>query len=104
MIDFSVLVSYSGQLALVAFVVEVVTEIIKDNIPERLAGRLNTDVKKAIALAVSLIIFLAIAPLHPFADISSNIFINIVAALIASRGSNFVHDFYKLLRQKVSGE
>lgn len=101
MIDLTVLLQYSGYLALMAFFVEYATEIIKANVPERFAKTMNDDVKKAIALVVSFVIFIFVSPLQPFQNPAANTMVNIFALLLVSRGSNFVHDFFKLLRQKV---
>lgn len=104
MFDFSVLLDYSSYLVLAAFIVEVITEVIKDNLPEGIQAKFNADAKKFVALVVSTVLFLVISPLKVFDNAGYNAFVNLVAALVVSRGSNFVHDFYKLLRQKVENK
>lgn len=104
MFDFSVLFDYSSYLVLAAFIVEIVTEIIKDNLPESIRAKLNADAKKVIALMVTVLIFLVVSPLKPYDNAGYNLLINLIATLVVSRGSNFVHDFYKLLRQAVENK
>jgi amino acid transporter len=104
MFDFSVLLDYSSYLVLAAFIVEIVTEIIKENLPEKVRAQLNADAKRLIALVVSVLLFVVVSPLRPFDNDRYNLLMNLVAVLVVSRGSNFVHDFYKLLRQKIENK
>lgn len=103
MIDFSVLPSYIAQLILVAIVVEALSEIVKDNLPLSVQKGLNADAKKLIALLMTALCF-AVAPLTPFKSIGQNLVINIAAILAVARGSNFLHDFMKLIQESANAK
>lgn len=96
MLDFSLLPVYAGYLFLMAAITEACTEVIKSILPENIAARLGETDKRLMALIVSIVLFI-VAPLP-----NVHIVVNLIVAVVVSRGANFVHDFLKIVRQLAS--
>lgn len=85
-----------GQLVGIAVTTEAVVEtLLKRLFPTNPTPEQDQLMALAVAIAIAVGTFVWLIP--PFASVAANLTAGIIGGAIASRGSNFVHDFLNIL-------